>query len=210
MYDINDESFQLRNHRSDPYCTMPEKPLPDYYEILQCSPRADNETIERVFRHLANRYHPDNRDSGDSAKFSELVEAHDVLCDAAQRAAYDVSYERVRESRWRVFNQASATSEIASDAQLKLAILSLLYVARRNNHLEPGVGIIELERILNSPLEHLEFQMWYLRETQAVERLTSGHFAITALGVDKLFDLGGPYKVGPQLLTEGDAAQKSA
>ncbi len=25
---------------------------------------ADRETIERVFRHLANRYHPDNRDSG--------------------------------------------------------------------------------------------------------------------------------------------------
>ena len=189
---------------------MPDKHLPDYYEILQCSPRADNETIERVVRHLANRYHPDNRDSGDANKFSELVQAHDVLSDPVQRAAYDVSYDRLRESRWRVFNQESATSEIASDARLKLAILSLLYVARRNNHLEPGVGTIELERILASPLEHLEFQMWYLRETGAVERLVSGHFAITALGVDKLFELGGPYKVGPQLLTEGDSAQKTA
>lgn len=189
---------------------MPDKHLPDYYEILQCSPRADTETIERVFRHLAKRYHPDNRDSGDANKFAELVEAHDILADPVQRAAYDVSYDRVRESRWRVFNQDSANSQIKSDAQLKLAILSLLYVARRNNHLEPGVGTIELERVLNSPIEILEFQMWYLRETHAVERLTSGHFAITALGVDKLFELGGPYKVGPQLLTEGDAAQRSA
>lgn len=183
---------------------MPENPLPDYYEILQCSPRADNETIERVFRHLANRYHPDNQESGNAEKFSELVAAHDVLADPVQRAAYDVSYERVREARWKVFNQDSASSEIASDARLKLAILSLLYVARRNNHSEPGMGTIELERILASPIEHLEFQMWYLRETGAVERLTSGHFAITALGVDKLFELGGPYKSGPQLLTEGD------
>ncbi len=188
---------------------MPEKPLPDYYEILQCSPRADNETIERVFRHLANRYHPDNRDSGNSEKFAELVEAHDILADPAQRAAYDVRYDRVREARWKIFDQDNASSEIANDARLRLAVLSLLYVARRNNHLEPGVGTVELERVLNTPLEHLEFQMWYLRETNAVERLTSGHFAITAQGVDKLFELGGPYRAGPQLLTEGDAAKAS-
>lgn len=189
---------------------MPDKPLPDFYEILQCSPRADSETIERVFRHLANRYHPDNQESGNAEKFSELVAAHDVLSDPVQRAAYDVSYERVRETRWRVFNQQSATSDIASDARLKLAILSLLYVARRNNHKEPGVGTIELERVLDSPLEQVEFQMWYLRETGAVERLTSGHFAITAQGVDKLFELGGPYKTGPQLLTEGDGQNSAA
>ena len=194
----------MHNAKAGSYWNMPEKPLPDLYEILQCSPRADNETIERVFRHLANRYHPDNKESGNSEKFSELVAAHDILSDPAQRAAYDVSYERVRETRWRIFNQESATSEIASDARLKLAILSLLYVARRNNHLEPGMGTIELERILASPLEQVEFQMWYLREIGAVERLTSGHFAITAQGVDKLFELGGPQKSGPQLLTEGD------
>jgi curved DNA-binding protein CbpA len=46
---------------------MPDTPLPDYYEILQVSPLADSETIERVFRHLAKRYHPDNQESGDAA-----------------------------------------------------------------------------------------------------------------------------------------------
>jgi len=183
---------------------MPDSPLPDYYEILQVSPRADRETIERVFRHLANRYHPDNRESGNAEKFAELVSAHDVLSDAAQRASYDVSYERVREARWRIFSQDSATSEIANDSRVRLAILSLLYVARRNNILEPGVGIIELEKILSVPTGLLEFQMWYLRENGWVERLTSGHFAITAPGVDKLFELGGPQKAGPALLKEGE------
>jgi len=200
----------LRNRTYGSYCNMTETPLPDYYELLQCSPRADTETIERVFRHLAKRYHPDNQETGNAEKFSEIVEANDVLSDPAKRAAYDVSYDRVRETRWKIFNQDSATSEIASDARLKLAILSLLYVARRNNHLEPGVGTIELERVLSSPLEHLEFQMWYLREIGAVERLVSGHFAITAQGVDKLFELGGPYKAGPQLLTEGEPAAKAS
>ena len=181
-------------------------PLPDYYDILQVSPRADNETIERVFRHLAKRYHPDNRDSGDSAKFAELVTANDVLSDPVQRAKYDVNYTQVRETRWKIFNQESATGEIANDSRIRLAILSLLYVARRNNNLEPGIGTVELERILAVPREILDFQMWYLRENGWVDRLTTGQFAITAQGVDKLFELGGPYKTGPHLLREGEKA----
>jgi curved DNA-binding protein CbpA len=34
-------------------------PTADHYETLQVSPRADRDTIERVFRLLAKRYHPD-------------------------------------------------------------------------------------------------------------------------------------------------------
>src|SRR4051812_17623678 len=130
---------------------MSDSQLPDYYEILQVSPRADSETIERVFRHLARRYHPDNLESGNAEKFGVIVNAHDVLTDPVQRAGFDVQYERVREVRWKVFDQDTAVNEIAGDHRLRVAILSILYVARRNSSLEPGVGIIELERILSSP-----------------------------------------------------------
>ena len=183
---------------------MPNSSLPDYYEILQISPRADAETIDRVFRHLARRYHPDNQESGNAEKFSELVDAHTVLSDPAQRAAFDVQYDRVRETRWRVFNQESAVNEIAADQRLRVAILSLLYVARRNNYMEPGVGIMELEKILDAADNVLQFQLWYLRESGFVDRLTTGHFAITAPGVDHLFALGGPHRGKPFLLQEGD------
>ncbi len=184
---------------------MPQTQLADHYEILQVSPRADRETIERVFRHLANRYHPDNRDSGDSDKFSQLVEAHTVLSDPEQRATYDVSYERVREARWKLFDQGTASSEIISDNRIRLAILSLLYVARRNSVAEPGVGVMELERVLSVPDGVIQFQTWYLRENGWIERLSTGMWAITAPGVDKLFELGGPGKAGPFLLQEGQA-----
>lgn len=189
---------------------MADTPLPDYYEILQVSPRADGETIGRVFRHLANRYHPDNLDSGNSERFTELVNAHDVLSDPAQRAAYDVRYQRAGEVRWRIFDQDSAGNDIATDARVRVAILSLLYVARRNNTAEPGLGILELERVLACPNESLQFQMWYLRENGWVERLTTGHFAITAAGVDKVFELGGPRKSGPFLLYDGNAGAEKA
>jgi curved DNA-binding protein CbpA len=182
---------------------MADSSLPDHYETLQVSPHADRETIERVFRHLANRYHPDNKESGDSDKFSELVNAHQVLSDPASRAAYDVHYEQVRETRWKIFNQESAVSEITSDSRVRVAILSLLYVARRNDPSEPGIGIVELERVLACPQHVLQFQLWYLRENTWVERLVTGHFAITASGVDKLFELGGPGRTRPFLLNEG-------
>ena len=36
----------------------------DYYELLQVSATAEPETIHRVYRLLAQRYHPDNQQSG--------------------------------------------------------------------------------------------------------------------------------------------------
>ncbi len=183
---------------------MPDSHLPDYYEILQVSTRADNETIERVFRLLAKRYHPDNRESGNADRFSELANAYHVLSDPEQRAKYDVSYDRIRKAHWRIFDQDSATNEVATDARIRLAILSLLYITRRTSPIEPGLGPVEIERVLSLHQNAIGFHLWYLRENGWVERLQTGHLAITAPGVDRLFDLGGPTKAGPQLLQRGD------
>src|SRR3954466_14737999 len=103
--------------------------IPDYYEILQVSPRADLETIERVFRHLAKRYHPDNRDSGITDVFSRIVEANRVLSDPEERARYDLAYDQVKAVQWRIFDQETTRSEIAADSRIRNAILALLYVA---------------------------------------------------------------------------------
>ena len=57
----------------------------DHYEILEISPNANSETIERIFRYLALRYHPDNQDTGHLSRFNEIVEAHDALWSTAQQ-----------------------------------------------------------------------------------------------------------------------------
>src|SRR4029453_9295546 len=44
----------------------------DYYELLQISPNAEPETIHRIYRLLAQRYHPENRETGDTRKFRQL------------------------------------------------------------------------------------------------------------------------------------------
>lgn len=183
----------------------PDAEILDYYEVLQVSARADADMIERVFRHLAKRYHPDNQDSGNAQRFTELVDAYRVLSDSVERAKYDVGYERVREARWRIFGQDSATNDIMSDSRIRHAILSILYVARRNHPEEPGVGTVELERLLGVPDTIVSFHVWYLRENGWIERLVTGPLAITAAGVDRLLEMGGPMKSGPQLLRSGDA-----
>jgi hypothetical protein len=171
---------------------MPTSALKDYYEILQVSPRADRDTIERVFRYLANRFHPDNRETGDVERFTELVDAYDVLSSAAKRAKYDVSYETVRESRWKMFSQDSLANDVTTDSRIRLALMSILYIVRRNHPSDPGVGTMELERLLECPETVVKFHIWYLKENNWITRLETGYLAITAIGVDKLFELGGP------------------
>jgi hypothetical protein len=174
--------------------------LPDYYEVLQVSPRADRDTIERVYRFLAHRFHPDNQESGNAERFTELVDAYRVLSDADARTRYDLSYDKIRESRWKLFGQDSVGNEVVSDSRIRHAIMSILYVTRRNNPTEPGVGTVELERLIGCPETVIRFHVWYMKENNWVARLETGLLAITAVGVDRLFDLGGPAKAGPHLL----------
>ena len=183
---------------------MSDSALKDYYEVLQVSPRADRDTIERVFRYLANRFHPDNRETGDAERFREIVDAYELLSSAAKRAQYDLSYERVREVRWRMFSQDSVDDNVTADGRIRLAIMSILYIVRRNHPNEPGVGGVELERLLECPEPVVKFHCWYLRENTWITRLDTGAMAITALGVDRLFELGGPAHAHPQLIRRGN------
>src|SRR5216683_930903 len=47
----------------------PVEPVTDHYEVLQVNPKADPETIHRVYRILAQRFHPDNAETGSSEIF---------------------------------------------------------------------------------------------------------------------------------------------
>ncbi len=67
---------------------MSRDETPDYYEILQISPTAEPETVHKVYRLLAQRCHPDNKDTGNEAQFRELSDAYQVLSDPERRAQY--------------------------------------------------------------------------------------------------------------------------
>ena len=165
----------------------PEKPvdaLPDYYEVLQISPNADPDMIHRVYRLLAQRYHPDNGDSGDESAFRAVTEAYKTLSDPEKRAAYDVHLHSYRQVRWRIFDQSNAVTGKLAEKSKRRGILDLLYTARRNQPAQPTMTLLELEDLLGCPREHLEFSLWYLKENGLIARTDNGRYSVTAKGVD--------------------------
>ena len=62
----------------------------DYYSILGVARDADASEIQKVYRKLARKYHPDVNSSPEAEdKFKEINEAHEVLKDPEKRAKYD-------------------------------------------------------------------------------------------------------------------------
>jgi len=162
---------------------MAEDHFVDYYELLQVSQNADRETIERVFRLLAKRYHPDNNASGDSERFQAISEAYRILSDPEERARYDARYESDKQGQWSLFFEAPLSGE-TEDRRAQRWILSILYKLRRRNPEKPGMGEYELESYLEAADGQLQFHLWYLKEKGWAIRTDSGQWAITADGVD--------------------------
>jgi curved DNA-binding protein CbpA len=156
----------------------------DFYEILQISPNAEFATIQRVYRMLASRYHPDNPDTGDTNRFVLLQQAYNVLSDAEQRAAYNEDYKVKRVQPIPVFERKEFLVGIEAETNRRLGILCLLYNQRRDDPNHPTVSIFDLESIMSIPREHLEFTSWYLREKGYIRRDDHGELMVTAEGVD--------------------------
>lgn len=158
----------------------------DHYEVLQLSQSADRETVERVYRLLAKRYHPDNGDSGDEERFRQVRAAYEVLSDPERRAEFDVHHDEQRRVKWTIFEQGAEPDTQRQDQRIFRGVLSLLYAARRRNPKDGGLGPIYFEEMLGVPREHLEFPIWYLKKKGLVETLQSGELAITIAGIDSL------------------------
>lgn len=112
----------------------------DYYEILEISPNANSGTIERMFRYLAQRYHPDNRETGDRLRFDVVVDAHDTLRDPIKRAQYDIRYKERSRLRSQLIADAGDRGNIQSDIEVQNKLLALLYARRRQKVTDPGIG----------------------------------------------------------------------
>ena len=63
----------------------------DYYKILGVSREATEADIQKAYRELARKYHPDMAEDKEAAKarFQEVQTAYDVLSDSEKREMYD-------------------------------------------------------------------------------------------------------------------------
>lgn len=162
---------------------QPEHDL-DYYEFLQISPKAEAPTIQRIYRFMVSRFHPDNPETGDLEKFLMLKQAYEVLSDPERRVAYDISREKHETQAMPIFETREFVIGIEGEVNRRLGVLSLLYNRRRTNSENPKVSLYELEKAMGWPREYLDFATWYLRSKQYVVREDNADFSLTAAGVD--------------------------
>jgi curved DNA-binding protein CbpA len=159
----------------------------DYYEALQISPNADAEMISRVYRLLAQRYHPDNQESGNSERFRLLCEAYKILSDPEKRARYDLSHQQTRQERWRLVSTGQrAENDFEAEQALRLTVLEVLYTRRRMEPSKPGMFPSELEGLTGQPREHLDFTLWFLIQKKLLMRSDDSRTVITAEGMEHL------------------------
>ena len=82
-----------------------------YYEILEVNPKASQEIIEKAYKVLAKKYHPDLQEEQykelAKQKMQEINEAYEILSDANKRAKYDqeLANEEKRELQRKIEEQ---------------------------------------------------------------------------------------------------------
>lgn len=163
---------------------MSDSGFVDYYELLQISPNAEPETVHRVYKMLAQRYHPDNPETGDTERFVLLNQAFDVLSSTELRNSYDTLYQEHRAKPIDLFETKDFTLGVDGEANRRMGILCLLYTRRRSDPDDPGISLLEFESIMSFPREHLLFTMWYLKERNFLQMDQSSDYVITGDGVD--------------------------
>jgi len=184
---------------------------PNFYEILQISPRADLETIHRVYRIMAARFHPDNPVSGDHEIFLQLCQAYEVLSRPERRDLYDRAL-RLRETEpIPIFGARIFVDGLDGELNRRFGLLALLYQRRRTNQGNLGISTLELETRMALPREHLEFTLWYLRSKGFVQILEeNSDYAVTASGVDYVESNSSKNPILRELLTAGSFASRPA
>jgi curved DNA-binding protein CbpA len=156
----------------------------DYYEFLQISSNAEPETIHRVFRFLAARFHPDNPETGNLEAFTQLKQAYDILSDPDLRAHYDAASKTGTTQSDSYSTSIDFMDDLEGELNRRLAILALLYIRRRTTPDFPEVSLAEVEERMGCPRDYLGFTTWYLRKKGYITREDNSDFALTADGVD--------------------------
>jgi curved DNA-binding protein len=157
----------------------------DYYELLQISPNADNETIHRVYRYLAARFHPDNATTGDALKFQLVKTAYEVLSHPTRRTEFDSARKSLTSRPVPPLSSSiDFMDQLEGELNRRLAVLAVLYYRRRMNPLHPDVSLGEIEERMGFPRDYLDFTLWYLVKKNYISRADNATFALTAEGVD--------------------------
>lgn len=126
--------------------------MKNYYEILEVSSKASQEIIEKSYRVLAKKYHPDvqngvNRYLAEET-LKDINEAYSVLSDSHLRQAYDREYNKIygtknMEDNLKTYNEANETHGKKNNKQ------------KNNKENDNGWGMVQLVKNIIKSIKNL-------------------------------------------------------
>ena len=158
----------------------------DHYKVLQIEPKANLDTIHQAYGKLVEKYHPRNAATGDQAKFDALNLAYEVLCDPALRQEFDKVKGGGEERSEFKFTGLDFFAALGRGTALRSALLCVLYDRRRLKPFTPGLSVRNVENMLETTAEGLNFALWYLKQRNLVASDDKSNLQITVEGMDYL------------------------
>ena len=150
---------------------------PDYEEVLRAGASGQFERVEKLYRSLAFRYHPDNRDTGDSETFLRMKEAFRILSPSQPR--------HVDSAVSRPAPALCGPDAYREQRGRRLAVLGTLYRKRADDFRNATLSVDDLQNLTGMGTDEMGFVLWYLLEKGAVSLSGySSDYAISAAGVD--------------------------
>ena len=144
--------------------------MKNYYEILEVDKNASQEVIEKAYRTLAKKYHPDLQQGQKQQECAEKMkiinEAYDVLSNSEKRQQYNQKLENERIQRERMQYQQMQNEAMAREQQERImqenyALKQQLNKMGVNNKSVDEETIVNMSRILSQQVNAAKRQAYH-------------------------------------------------
>jgi curved DNA-binding protein CbpA len=164
--------------------TIPPKQFTNWYEVLGVQPAAISEDLTRAYQLLTAKFRSDNKETGDARRLQEVKTAYEVLTHAERRKAFDAELRQRQPESGPMFLSKEFADDVDAEITRRLGILCLLYKQRKIDPIYPGLTVAQLETLMATPREELEFSFWYLKQKRLVLADDRSTITIMCEGID--------------------------
>jgi curved DNA-binding protein len=158
----------------------------DHYAVLGIDPKANSEAIQQAYSKLAQKYYPNNTETGDPEKFEAINLAYEVLADPQQRILFDKVKGVGQDEGSPKFTGPGFFDALGRETTVRAAILCVLYDRRINKPTAPSLSMRHLELIVEATDVQLTSALWYLKQRGLVMSDDKSSLQVTADGMDFL------------------------
>ena len=139
--------------------------MKNYYEILEVDKNASQEVIEKAYKTLAKKYHPDLQQGAIQQEYAEKMkiinQAYDVLSDSAKREEYNQNLENERIQKEKMQNEIFSIEEQQRIMRENYELKQQINRMHTNNNVVDEGSIGNMGRILSQQINEARRQAYH-------------------------------------------------